>query len=74
MDSTIIKKQAICKQLGELFHDTCQYDPSILCRWDDPIEPDIQALKEFRFKLTELAELHFENKLTAKDVKMLDNW
>jgi hypothetical protein len=52
-----IKQEAISKILGSLFVGTCEYSDLILDRWNKPIEPDINALNQFRTYLNELATL-----------------
>ena len=68
MNTQYIKKTAIAKALGELLEDTCRYSPETQARFDS-IEPDTTALFNFTTMISEMAELHFLNKLEIEDVQ-----
>lgn len=69
MDTNYIKKHVIAEILGKLFSGTCDFSPNSLGAGNCTIEPDINALIEFRNLLSELAEIHFYNELTVDDIK-----
>jgi len=72
MNNQYIKKNVIAKKLGELLTGTCQYSPDTLCRDDNKIEP--VNMMEFRNILSDLAEIHFQNKLTLSDISEVLNY
>jgi hypothetical protein len=52
-----IKQKAIYEVLADLFKGTCEYSDLIQGHWGNSIEPDINALDQFREYLNELAAL-----------------
>jgi hypothetical protein len=50
-----IKQKAICEVLADLFKGTCEYSDLITDKWNDPIEPDVNALNYFRSQLSAMA-------------------
>lgn len=73
MNTAYIRKRSIAKILGSLLENTCIYSPETKARYD-LMEPDFDALRDFRLKLSNLAELHFHNKLDIEDVEEVYNW
>jgi len=72
MNTNYIKRKAIQLTIAHLFEGTMEYTPNRLNRFDEPIEPDINALNYFRESLCDLAQMifmvnpsQFESKLDA---------
>ena len=66
MNTNYIKKKAIAGLLGELFEWTCHNNPEETAYRSGLMEPE--DLQMFRMYLSILAELHYRNAMTIKDI------